>query len=79
MRRRIEGRAESPVVVVDDVVTTGSSALEAIEYLQDQEEFQIGYLLTLVYRGTKELEREIEEKYGVKLLYIFHEDDFTQQ
>ena len=78
MRRRIEGVVESPIVVVDDVVTTGSSALEAIEYLQDQEDFQIDYLLTLVYRGTKELEKEIEEKYGVKLLYIFQEDDFIQ-
>jgi len=78
LRRRIEGIAVSPVVVVDDVVTTGSSALEAIEYLQDQEDFQIDYLLTIVYRGTEELKKEIEAKYGVKLLYIFHEDDFTQ-
>lgn len=79
MRRRLEGITDSPAVIVDDVITTGSSALEAIDYLQDQEDFQIDYLLTLVYRGTEELKKEIEAKYGIKLLYIFHENDFTQQ
>jgi len=78
MRRRIEGILASPVVIVDDVVTTGSSALEAVDYLQDQEDFKIDYLLTLIYRGTEELKKEIKAKYGVELLYIFHEDDFTQ-
>lgn len=76
LRKRIEGIVGSHVVVVDDVVTTGSSALEAVEYLQDQEEIEVNYLLTVVYRGTKEEALNFKKKHGVELEYIFLESDF---
>lgn len=75
MKRRIEGCVESPAVVIDDVITTGASALEAVGYLKDQD-VQISHLLTLVYRGTAELKAEIKSRYGVELIYVFHEDCF---
>ena len=78
LRRRIEGQVGSPVVVVDDVVTTGASAIEALEYLQDQEDIQVNYLLTVVYRGTKEEALDFKKKHGIELVYMFLEEDFTK-
>jgi len=48
-RRWIEGCAESPVAVVDDVVTSGGSVLRAIERLQE-EGLEIAQVVVLVDR-----------------------------
>lgn len=75
MGRRIEGVARSPAVVVDDVVTTGGSALEAVGCLRS-EGLRAAAVLTPVYRGTEGLRAEFEGRHGVALHYVFREDDF---
>lgn len=77
LKKWIEGCAKSPAVVVDDVITTGESALKAIEKLRD-DHHTVDYILTVVYRGTEEERREMEQEHKIKLRYIFTEADFTK-
>jgi orotate phosphoribosyltransferase len=77
LEKRIEGCVMSPTVVVDDVITTGKSALEAIDVLR-KDKHVVEYIFTVVYRGTEEQRRKIEEENKIKLRYIFTEDDFPK-
>lgn len=77
MRRRLEGKAEPPVLVVDDIVTTGHSALDALDYLGELN-IEVNCVLAVVFRGTKEEALNFKKKHGVELQYIFIEEDFTQ-
>ncbi len=58
-RKMIEGRISSPVVVVDDVITSGKSAITAIDAVR-----AAGYdcrcLLSIVFRGTQQDLKRIE-------------------
>lgn len=73
----IEGCVKSPAVVVDDVITTANSALKAIQVLRE-ENIKVDFLLTVVYRGTEEQRKKIEQEYKIKLEYVFTETDFTK-
>ncbi|MGI0072702.1 MAG: orotate phosphoribosyltransferase [Nitrosotalea sp.] len=77
LQKWIEGCVKSPTVVVDDVITTGDSALKAIEKLRE-EHHTVDYIFTVVYRGTEEERHKIEAKHKIKLRYIFSEADFSK-
>jgi orotate phosphoribosyltransferase len=77
LQKWIEGCAKSPTVVVDDVITTGDSALKAIEKLRN-ENHTVDYIFTVVYRGTEDERKKIEAEHKIKLRYIFSETDFQK-
>lgn len=76
--KQIEGIVRSPTVVVDDVVTTGDSALKAVQVLKDSN-VDVKYLICIVYRDSPEKKEEFEKKSGIKLLNVFFESDFIQK
>lgn len=77
LEKRVEGCVRSPTVVVDDVITTGKSALEAINVLRNNKHI-VEYIFTVVYRGTEKQRLKIEEEHKIKLRYIFTESDFPK-
>jgi len=64
--RKIEGQyqAADRVVLLDDLITTGSSKLEAAEVLRE-EELKVEHLIVLIERGAKG--RKDMEKAGIQL------------
>lgn len=76
--KQIEGIARTPAVIVDDVVTTGDSALRAVKALKDGG-IDAKYLICIVYRDSPEKKREFEDKNGIKLVNLFFESDFIKQ
>lgn len=74
-QKLIEGVISSPVVIIDDVITSGMSAIIAVHAVQ--EEFECKSLMSIIFRGTDE-QRETIEK-DIKLQYIFHKDQFIEQ
>jgi orotate phosphoribosyltransferase len=77
-RKWIEGHAESPVVAVEDVTTTGSSSLKAVRVLRESK-YDVRYLLTVIYRDEPANAKEFEKKHDIKLLYIFPEKEFIEK
>lgn len=71
-QKMIEGVIESPVVVVDDVITSGGSALRAVDAVRDAG-CECERLLCIIYRGSAEQKAEIERH--VKLDYLFDAED----
>ena len=73
MRRRIEGfsEANAPVIIVDDVCTTGASTVDAIHAARDAG-FRVLGALCLVERGEANGRPAVEEALnGVPFLSIF--------
>lgn len=80
LKNIIEGCITSPAVVVDDVITTGESAIKAINTIrQEGEGTQVGYLLAIVFRGTDEDQKRIERENKIKFFYIFKGKEFTDK
>ena len=75
-KKRIEGRPQSPVAIVDDVITSGGSAVEALNVVKS-EGYDPKCLLSIVYRGGEEQKAKISE-HG-KFLYIFDEKYFVDR
>ena len=75
-KKRIEGRPQSPVAIVDDVITSGGSAVEALNAVKS-EGYDSKCLLSIVYRGGDEQKAKISE-HG-KFLYIFDEKYFVDR
>lgn len=75
-QKAIEGRIASPVVIIDDVITSGTSAMAAVRQVRE-EGFECGSLMSLMFRGTEEHRRNIERE--CRLEYIFHKDEFVEQ
>lgn len=73
-KKKVEGKIDGPVVVIDDVVTTGSSALKAIKSLRN-EGHECSTLLCIIFRGTDKDLENIEKV--VKLQPIFKGREFT--
>lgn len=73
---RIEGRIKSPVVVVDDVITSGMSAISAVNAVKEAG-FECKRLLSIVFRGNDKHKQEIE-KYS-EFEYLFHQDYFIEK
>jgi len=67
-RKMIEGIPRSPAVIVDDVVTSGGSALSALGFVRD--EYECNHLLCVIFRGTDRQEESINET--VRLDYVFN-------
>lgn len=74
--KQIEGCITSPVVIVDDVITSGMSALKAVDIVK-QEKFDCRCLISIVFRGSDENLEKI--KSNNKFEYIFHENDFVKK
>jgi orotate phosphoribosyltransferase len=74
----IEGCITSPAVVVDDVITTGESAVKAIKTIRD-EGHEVKHLITIVFRGTEEDRKRIESENKIKFYYIFEGKEFTSK
>ena len=78
MEKQIEGCPKTPAVMVDDVITTGTTVLQAIELIRSQP-IKVDYLMCIIYRGSDELATNIESKYNLKLVQIFKEKEFTEK
>lgn len=73
-RRGIEGAAESPVVILDDVITTGGSALRAALAIKEAG-LECAGIFCILFRGTSQDVKAIE-RVGT-LRWIFTQDDFV--
>ena len=69
----IEGRPEPPVMILDDVITSGGSSLKAIRAIKDQNIDYVGTMCVL-FRGDKEHKAALEEEGSFQ--YIFSHNDF---
>ena len=74
----IEGKAVQPAVIVDDVVTTGKSALNALNVLKE-EHIDVQYLFAIVYRDTPEAKEKFEKENNIKLLNLFYQSEFIEK
>ena len=74
--KRIEGIVSSPCVILDDVITSGKSALTAIDVVKS-EGHECRSLICILFRGTNEQQNTIQEE--INLQYIFHKDEFLDQ
>lgn len=74
----IEGTPTPIAVVVDDVVTTGESALKALRVLKN-EGTDVKYLFTIVYRDTPESKEKLEKDNNIKLINLFYESEFIEK
>jgi len=73
-RKAIEGRIASRAVIIDDVITSGASALAALRRVRE-EGFGCGTVMFLVFRGTEEDRRSIEGE--CRLEYVFRVDELA--
>ena len=73
--KRIEGIVSSPCVILDDVITSGNSALTAVDAIKS-EGYECRSLVCILFRGTDTQLQTIEQK--IKLEYIFHKDEFIE-
>ena len=74
--KRIEGIVSSPCVILDDVITSGQSALTAVDVVEAKE-YECKSLICILFRGTNEQQSSIEER--ISFQYIFHKDEFFDQ
>lgn len=72
--KRIEGRIAPHVVVVDDVITSGTSAVSAIDAVRE-EGHECECLMSVIFRGDKSDYEEITK--SAKLRYIFAMERFA--
>lgn len=76
-QKMIEGVIRgSPVLVVDDVITSGGSALRAVEVVRDAG-YECDRLLCVIYRGSDEQAKAINDV--VRLEYLFRADDIIER
>jgi len=74
-QKLIEGRINSPVVIIDDVITSGMSAIIAVHAVQ--EKFECKSLMSIIFRGSDEQRETIEKE--IPLQYIFHKAQFIEE
>ncbi|PJC49754.1 MAG: orotate phosphoribosyltransferase [Nitrosopumilales archaeon CG_4_9_14_0_2_um_filter_34_16] len=74
--KQIEGNIKSPVVVVDDVITSGDSAIQAVNVVKDQK-YNCECLISIVFRGTEENHRNITNV--SKFEYLFTEKELVEK
>lgn len=70
-KKLIEGQysRNDKIILIEDVITSGQSVRETIDILE-KEGLEVIQVLSVVFRGTKELENEFILKYNYN--YIFH-------
>ena len=74
--KQIEGIIESPIVVVDDVITSGDSAIKAVNVVKN-ENYECKCLISIIFRGTPENKEKIENV--SKFEYIFTEAELVEK
>ena len=72
--KRIEGVVTPPAVIIDDVITTGMSAMSAVSAVREKG-FECRCLMSIVFRGTEQDRRDIEK--DIPIRYIFHKDQLA--
>jgi orotate phosphoribosyltransferase len=72
----IEGKITSPVVIIDDVITSGLSAITAVNAVKEKG-YECKCLMSIIFRGTEKHREDIEK--NIKLQFIFHKDQFIEQ
>jgi orotate phosphoribosyltransferase len=73
LKKVVEGNAEAPVVIVDDVITKGDSIVLAINALRHLRKKMLGVVTVIDRGGGKSL---LEN--GIKFSSIFTEKDFSK-
>lgn len=76
LARWIEGAPASPAVLVEDVMTSGQSALKALRVLAD-EGIEVARLIAVVYRDAPEARARLEAESGTRIDTLFYESDFA--
>lgn len=76
LARWIEGAPASPAVLVEDVMTSGQSALKALRVLAD-EGIEVRRLIAIVYRDAPEAKARLEAESGTRIDNLFFESDFA--
>ena len=76
LARWIEGAPASPAVLVEDVMTSGQSALKALRVLAD-EGIEVARLIAVVYRDAPEAKARLESESGTRIDALFYESDFA--
>ncbi len=76
--KQVEGVVISPTVIVDDVITTAGSALKAVHILKEME-IEIKSLLSIIYRGTEDDMKQLEQNNGIPIHTIFFEHEFIEK
>lgn len=75
-RLNIEGDARPPVIILDDVVTTGGSALRAARAVQEANLECLG-VYCILFRGTPGDAEHIERRTGA-FRYVLSQGDFSE-
>ena len=75
-QKLIEGTIISPVVIVDDVITSGMSAITAVNAVKNMG-YECKSLMSVIFRGTEKHRQNIEKE--SKLQFIFHKDQLITQ
>lgn len=75
MKNLIEGIPRSPVVIIDDVITTGASALRAAGAVRE-EGHECAGILSIIFRGGQKHRERLREE-GGSFHYLFAESYFT--
>ncbi len=74
--KQTEGNIHSPAVVVDDVITSGDSAIKAVNVIKD-EKYECECLISIVFRGTDEQEEKIRKISNFE--YLFTEKELVEK
>jgi orotate phosphoribosyltransferase len=75
LKKMVEGNAEEPIVIVDDVVTNGASVLKTIESLREDGK-SIRAVISIIDRGGG---RTTLKKNGIAFASLFEDKDFKPQ
>jgi len=73
-QNQIEGILNSPVVVIDDVITSGDSAIQAVKAVQEKK-YDCKRLLSVVFRGNDEQKENVKKI--CEFEYIFTEKELV--
>ncbi|RNJ79532.1 MAG: hypothetical protein EB829_01885 [Nitrosopumilus sp. H8] len=75
-KKSIEGKITSPVVIIDDVITSGMSAISAVNAVE-KAGHKCKCLMSIIFRGNQRQYEEITK--SVPLQYVFAKEQFTKQ
>ena len=74
-QKLIEGKIESPVVIIDDVITSGMSAIAAVNAVKEKK-YDCKFLMSIIFRGTEKHREDIEKE--IPLKYVFTKDELIE-
>lgn len=75
-QNQIEGILNSPVVVIDDVITSGDSAIQVVKAVKEKK-YGCKCLLSVVFRGSDEQKENIKKV--CEFEYIFTEKELVEK